>query len=469
MAEILTITTPLLSRSGQVQPQRPVQDPSVPFDLQEVPTVPKPAGEQGQILPQNNGLQGPGADHVLNSLLKDPAAAAGYLKNLDLLQQVVKLLSAHNTALTQGFDQLLQALLVQPQEIAGEMIRQEGAATLFRGPLFDCLRQVLAQQPQAQVRLAVAGLLKAISLQASRQEMLGAVANNLAYLGQALAPSRSLSARLQALAGLFRQEGAAAQFAQLKSQAAALLEEMQGNLLFNSRLEKLASMTIYNLSRFQEGEDAMQEASSDLLMLLDGPLREDLSRALAHFSPPLRDGGGGEGEGSRVLQALTRLVEAQAGEGGLSAATAEKVEKIIYSLLSSPCHFTPLLHFVVPVQAQGMKSFAEIWLNPNGGEDRRDGAQGAQCLHLLLVFEMEGLGRFEAELYCLDQEISLQLLCPPPYAEAFAGLAGQFGSCAAGTPYHMKSVEVAALDKPRSLMQVFHSLPYKRTGVDVKV
>lgn len=51
------------------------------------------------------------------------------------------------------------------------------------------------------------------------------------------------------------------------------------------------------------------------------------------------------------------------------ALSADKVEKIIHSLLSSPCNFTPLLHFVLPVQYQDLHSFAEIWINPNGGED----------------------------------------------------------------------------------------------------
>lgn len=72
------------------------------------------------------------------------------------------------------------------------------------------------------------------------------------------------------------------------------------------------------------------------------------------------------------------------------ALSADKVEKIIHSLLSSPCNFTPLLHFVLPVQYQDLHSFAEIWINPNGGEDdstRRE-APG-ETIHMLLVFDME--------------------------------------------------------------------------------
>ena len=44
-----------------------------------------------------------------------------------------------------------------------------------------------------------------------------------------------------------------------------------------------------------------------------------------------------------------------------------------------------------------------------------------------------------------------------------------FRKCAGQTGYRLGDVRVERLERSRSLMDVFRSLPYKRTGVDVKI
>jgi len=58
-----------------------------------------------------------------------------------------------------------------------------------------------------------------------------------------------------------------------------------------------------------------------------------------------------------------------------------------------------------------MKSFAEIWINPNGSEDERNSSErsGKRNIHMLIVFDIEGIGQFEAELNVLDQTIDFSL------------------------------------------------------------
>ena len=152
------------------------------------------------------------------------------------------------------------------------------------------------------------------------------------------------------------------------------------------------------------------------------------------------------------------------------ALSADKVEKIIHSLLSSPCNFTPLLHFVLPVQYQDLHSFAEIWINPNGGEDdstRREAPE--ETIHMLLVFDMEHIGRFEMELYVREKVIDFALYCPGAYLPAYQEMEEDLRTAIQSTGYQFGEMRVDRLERPRSLMDVFRSLPYKRTGVDVKI
>ena len=469
MAEILKITTPLVNKNSQVNQNKPVADPTVPFHLQDIPTVTKTV-TSGEILKQNTGLiQRENADTVLTNLLKDPAAAVSFMKNIYVLQEIIKLLPVNNSTVTQEIEQMFNALLLNPDDIAAEMARQEGTSTIFRGELFNFLRGLVTRGNASPEMLGgVANLLKAINSLIGRQDALDAVANSLQYLSESLSPSKALSEKLAKLSQEFRGQDAQERSAQLKTQAQALLKEVENSILFSPKLDKINSITLYNLSRYNDNPDFFKEAVSNLLLLLDGQSRREFASLIQSFRDGLQTFAQ-RGEASKIMEMLTKIIGRQAEEGASSAAIAERVEKIIYSLLSSPCHFTPLLHFVVPVEFMDLKSFAEIWINPNGQEDLRGRETDQECSHMLLVFDIQGIGQFEVELYVIGKEIQLSVLCPPAYALVFSRKAEQIAKCVNGTSYQVREIRVDKLERPRSLMEVFKSLPYKRTGVDVKV
>ena len=149
--------------------------------------------------------------------------------------------------------------------------------------------------------------------------------------------------------------------------------------------------------------------------------------------------------------------------------SSEKIDKIVSSLLSSPCNYTPLLHFIVPVQDMDMKSFAEIWIDPNDEGETKRGGDSAENIHMLIVFDVDGIGRFEAELFVRQQDISLTLLCPPMYVSALSGIATNIARSANGTGFRFKDIQIDRLERPRSLMDVFKALPRKRTGINMRV
>lgn len=479
MADLLKITTPFINnnKNNQVPVVRQASDPSAPFNLQDVPTVVRPATEE-EILKQNNGMiQKENSSNAMASLLKDPASAVNFLKNIYVLQEIVQLLPIKNTAITQEIEQMFHSLLIQPEDIAAEMAKQEISSTTFKGEMFDYLRGLLSENPSDEMQAAVANMLKSINNLAGQRDALGAVANSLKFLSQSLEPSRSISQRLAELSLRFRQEDAPENFVQLKAEAMDILKEMENNLLYNSKMAKISSMTLYNLSRFNDNPDFFQEAASTLFLLLNGEDRKqfvslvrDLRYELQGENLPKREAD--EAEQSKIMDILTKILGKQASDEEMSAATSEKIEKIITSLLSSPCHFTPLLHFVVPVEYNMLQSFAEIWINPNGEEDRgKDQEKGERgdCIHMLLVFDIEGMGKFEAELYTLGKKIELSLRCPPAYCRTFRNAMGRIERCINATSYRFDKIRVDPLERPNSLMDVFKSLPYKRTGVNVKV
>jgi len=473
MADLLKITTPFINnnKNNQAPVARQVSDPSAPFNLQDVPTIVRPATEE-EILKQNNGMiQKENSSNAMASLLKDPGSAVNFLKNIYVLQEIVQLLPIKNTAITQEIEQMFHSLLIKPEDIASEMANQETSATTFKGEMFDYLRNLLAENPSTEMQSAIANMLKSINNLAGRRDALNAVSNSLKFLSQSLEPSRSISQRLADLSARFRQDNAPENFVQLKAEAMELLKEMEGNLLYNSKMAKISSITLYNLSRFNDNPDFFQEAASTLFLLLNGEERREFVSLVRDFQYDDRKNETDDAEQSKIMDVLTKILGKQANDEEMSSATSEKIEKIITSLLSSPCHFTPLLHFVVPVEYNMLQSFAEIWINPNGGEDRndQDKSERGDCIHMLIVFDIEGMGKFEAEIYTLGKKVELSLRCPKNYCRTFRNAIGRIERCINATSYRFEKIRIDPLERPNSLMDVFKSLPYKRTGVNVKV
>ena len=233
----------------------------------------------------------------------------------------------------------------------------------------------------------------------------------------------------------------------------------------------MLSIPKYNLSRYNANEDYFHEAAFLLRQHLTAPQRRTFSALAEQFlsqlaqqktHPELKFGS------SRVMDTLALLLSRHSSNESLSAGDEARIEQILHSLLSSPCNFTPLLHFIIPVEYQDMRSFAEIWINPES--DEKDMAKGAgKGVHFLLVIDAEGVGRFEADVYIHERTVDFNLLCPPGLESFFSTLSTPLSQTFASMDYRVGSIQFAPLERPRSLMEVFKSLPYKRMGLDVKV
>lgn len=468
MADILRVTTPLINKSQAPEAKRNV-DLAVQFPLQDTTRVNKPSS-QSELLSQNNGLmQQEETSALLLNLLKDPSVTVSFLKGISAMEAMIRLLPANNNPFTEELEQMFGEMLVPSDQIAEEMGRQESASTFFKGELFELLREAMRQNPdQVELRETTVSFLKALTLHYTRQEALGSVANSLRYLSETLAASKGLSQKLAHLAKQFDTGDAAGSFRELRQATLAALKEVQDSILFTDKTDKIVKMVVYNLSRYNDNGDFLRQSVSRMLTQLHGDgQREKFLQSLEDF---LHQADAPQKQDSSAMGALTRILARETESQDIMALNSDKVEKIIYSLLSSPCNFTPLLHFVLPVQLEDMQSFAEIWINPNGEEDERERASGAeQTIHMLLSFEIESIGRFELELFVREKVIDFSLYCPPAYASVYNSMERELRSCTGQTDYRIGEIRVDRLQHPRSLMDVFRSLPYKRTGVDVKI
>lgn len=629
MADILRVTTPIVEKNQSIQPKKGI-DPTSPFNLQSTQKT-GALTRQTPITRQHVGMPESDTPTILMNMLKDPGVMVSYLKNISLLEEIFKLLPANNRTMTAEIEQMFEQLFVQPEEIANELVNQEEASSLFKGAFFDFLRELGVQNPQRQeMSQAIADMLKATNNLLSRDDILDAVANSLEYLSKEMASSKQLSPQLSQLAAQFRQPDAQENAAALKEQALSLLDTVSESILFTPKLSKVVSITIYNLSRYNNSELFFQEASMRLRQMLGGAARRKVSAFSESLLTALREAKKAmtsqkntasatgqtvrqdaanaqqatretpqqiiarafkevfstnnteaqqpeqpvnepqEGKqqetqqqevkqqetqqqtqqantqqasktaqaeqilpqqteqkhntqnvvqqnaaaltpeqlaaqekalmtqrltsaliaaaqqrqnpfseemqfanlvgNSKVMSSMIKMLRKQSSNPDLSPSEADKLENILHSLLSSPCNFTPLLHFVIPSMLEDIRAFAEIWINPDS--DEKDMPEGVtQGIHLLMVVDAEAIGRFEAEVFAYDKTVDINLFCPPEFERRFSTLVPDMMNelRGKGFSYRIGNVKLKPLAKARSLMDVFKSLPYKRVGVDVRI
>ncbi len=480
MPDILKVTTPLVNNNQPVVQKHNV-DPLNAFSISNPARV-QQAQNEAEILKQNTVLQeGSEAPVLLLNLLKDPAVAISYLKNIFLLEEIFRLLPANNKTVTPEIEQIFERLIMQPEDITAEMSRQQAGSTIFRGEIFDFLRQVSAERrDNPQVQMAVANFLKSVNNLLCKEDIADAIANGLEYLQGNLPEGSGFSQRTARLISLFREADAHDSFPALKEETLALFKDLESSGYAAPKMNKVISIITYNLSRYNSNLEFFSESAYRLRQFLSGDQLREYISLLDNLVADIRSGAFFEkreaeqtAEESKVMDALVQMVHLQSANTDLSAADSSKVDKILESLLSSPCNFTPLLHFIIPVLQDNIQAFAEIWINPQS--DEKDMPEGVkEGKHFLLVIDVESIGRFEVELFAYNRTtgvkaVDVKLLCPPEYEKPYTDMMKELSGTFEGLNYRLGKTSVEPLDHSRSLMEVFKSLPFNRVGVYVRV
>lgn len=469
MSDFLRITTPLVNKNQAVAP-KPGTEAAGVLNVATTTKVLQPHN-QSEILKQNNGLLEEGTPTLLLNLLKDPGVTATYLQNMGMLEELYKLLPANNKTVTAEIENVFDTLLLQQDGISGEMKNQENASTAFKGQLFDFLRDVGSQNAESpEVQTAIARFLRAIYSTGSQRDILDSVANNLSYLRGELASNSTFAKQLDALIEGFNAQDAQSRFPQLKAQTLDFVKQAEESVFYDPKLAKTLSILTYNLSRFNANPDYVTETAFRLRQYLTGPQKQEFQQLLSAYLDSRDAAASSTGGNSSVMNQLVELITRQTESGKMSVADTLKMEGMLHSLLSSPCNFTPLLHFILPVQYEDSRSFAEVWINPESDESDMPEGAGSGGMHILMVIDVDTVGRFEAEYFVYgNNNVDINLYCPKGSESSYEDMMKTIPKLFYGTDYHLGKTQVAPFEKTRSLMEVFKSLPYRRVGVDVKI
>ena len=114
----------------------------------------------------------------------------------------------------------------------------------------------------------------------------------------------------------------------------------------------------------------------------------------------------------------------------------------------------------------------DVYKRQDPKDEGRNGEPGSReggHVHVLITFDVPGVGQMEAEFMMAGKELGFHLYCPESYIGIFESLVPEFRNIMEEHGYKASGIEVERMDHVRSLMEVFKNLPFKRTGVDVKI
>lgn len=171
---------------------------------------------------------------------------------------------------------------------------------------------------------------------------------------------------------------------------------------------------------------------------------------------------------SSTLDSLTEFIQQNINHPALKSLDSFNAANLLQSLLNAPGVFTPLAHYILPLDVDGTKAFGELWVDND--ENNPNNTPGTQRnYHLFLTFDVESIGRFEVDMYALGDEVNLALLYPPRFEKEVDPMKERINKVIRNIGYTTRAFETAPLKTPHNLTEIFPKIVDKRTTLNTRV
>ena len=171
---------------------------------------------------------------------------------------------------------------------------------------------------------------------------------------------------------------------------------------------------------------------------------------------------------SSTLDCLTEFIQENINHPALKSLDSFNATNLLQSLLNAPGVFTPLAHYILPLDVDGTKAFGELWVDND--ENNPNNTPGTQRnYHLFLTFDVESIGRFELDMYALGEDVNLALLYPPRFEKQIDPMKERVNKIIRNIGYNARTFETAPLKTPHNLTEIFPKILDKRTTLNTRV
>lgn len=247
----------------------------------------------------------------------------------------------------------------------------------------------------------------------------------------------------------------------------------EGLFLKDPELQPFAQEMLSEFDQVNTMQELIDKLNSMLRDMPDVPLRERLYGVFVDIIDKMSVRNELPQHGIRppvssTLDSLTDFIQANINNPALKSLDSFNAANLLQSLLNAPGVFTPLAHYILPLEVGDTRAFGELWVDND--ENNPNNTPGTQRnYHLFLTFDIESIGRFELDMYALGEEVNLSLLYPPKFEKEIDPLKERVNKIVRSSGYQTRAFEAAPLKKPHNLVEVFPKITDKRTTLSKRV
>ncbi len=168
------------------------------------------------------------------------------------------------------------------------------------------------------------------------------------------------------------------------------------------------------------------------------------------------------------IRALTDFVAKNINHPALKSIDSFNASNLLQSMINAPGVFTPLAHYILPVQVEDTRAFGELWVDNDDDSGISAAGGGQKHYHLFLTFDIDAFGRFELDVYADENTASVSLLHPVSFGKNIESIISKVNRIASGAGYSITNFQTGILKAPHNLSQIFPKLNERRTGLNVQ-
>ncbi len=244
-------------------------------------------------------------------------------------------------------------------------------------------------------------------------------------------------------------------------------------LFINDKNGVHSGMFMRDLSKINTMQELIDNLNALLRAMPDIPLRERMYGSFVDVIDKMSKKNELPQHGVRppvssTLDSLTDFIQENINHPALKSLDSFNAANLLQSLLNAPGVFTPLAHYILPLDVDGTKAFGELWVDND--ENNPNNTPGTQRnYHLFLTFDVESIGRFELDMYALGENVNLALLYPPRFERKIDGIKERVNKIVRNCGYSTRTFDTAPLKKPHNLTEIFPKIMDKRTTLNKRV
>ena len=251
------------------------------------------------------------------------------------------------------------------------------------------------------------------------------------------------------------------------------LHDMVKGLFVEDKTGEYSAQFTQDFSKLHTVQEVIDKLNEMLRAMPDMPIRERLYGAFVDVVDKMALKNELPQHGVRppvhsTLDSLTDFIQENINHPALKSLDSFNAANLLQSLLNAPGVFTPLAHYILPLDVDGTKAFGELWVDND--ENNPNNTPGTQRnYHLFLTFDVESIGRFEVDLYALGDEVNLTLLYPPRFEKQIDPMKDRINKVVRNVGYNTRAFETAPLKAPHNLTEIFPKIVDKRTTLNTRV